>query len=256
MGEGKSRPSAKPTHGEQFMRIRGLLFDKDGTLLDYHASWMPLNRTVALESAGGDAALAERLLIASGYDPATQRVRANTPLAVGTPAEIAAAFGSVLGRSSTDNIVAIVDRVFQVGGPTASTLVPRARETIALFRLHTHRLGIATSDSTAGLTTSMAPHDLMHQFDFACAYDTGFGVKPGPGMPLAFCRACGLEPGEIAVIGDNLHDIEMGRAAGAALTIGVLTGTSTAADLQGHADRIYPGIAEMAADEGFLALLG
>ena len=24
--------------------IQGILFDKDGTLLDYHATWMPLNR--------------------------------------------------------------------------------------------------------------------------------------------------------------------------------------------------------------------
>jgi phosphoglycolate phosphatase len=242
--------------GEYTMRIRGLLFDKDGTLLDYHASWMPLNWAVATFAAGGDSVLAERLMVAGGYDARTKRIRANTPLAVGTPQEIAASFGQVVGGGSVDEIRAEVDRVFQNGGHAASTLVPRAREAIGLFRERTHRLGIATSDSTLGLKTSMAPHHLMQQFDFACAYDSGFGVKPGPGMPLAFCKACGLEPGEIAVIGDNLHDIEMGRAAGAALTIGVLTGTSTAADLEGHADRIYPGIAEMAADEGFLALLG
>ncbi len=237
------------------MRIRGLLFDKDGTLLDYHASWMPLNREVALQAAKGDAALALRILVAAGYDPATDRVRANTPLAVGTPAEIAAAFARVIGTAEIGALESIVDGVFQTGGIKASRLVPRAREAIVLFRQRTHRLGIATSDSAAGLATSMAPHDLMSQFDFACAYDSGFGVKPGSGMPLAFCRACAVQPDEIAVIGDNLHDIEMGRAAGAALVIGVLTGTSTAADLAGHADRIYAGIAEMAADNGFMSLL-
>ena len=238
------------------MQIRGLLFDKDGTLLDYHASWMPLNWAVAIFAAGGDPELAERLMVEGGYDAQTQRIRANTPLAVGTPQEIAESFARMTGPAEVDKIRAEVDRVFQSGGTAASTLAPRARETIGLLRQLTHRLGIATSDSLAGLKTSMAPHDLMHQFDFTCAYDSGHGVKPGPGMPLAFCRQCGLDPGEIAVIGDNLHDIEMGRAAGAALTIGVLTGTSTEADLAGHADRIYPGIAEMAADEGFLALLG
>lgn len=238
------------------MRIRGLLFDKDGTLLDFHASWMPLNWAVATHAAGGDGALAERLMAAGGYDAQTQRIRANTPLAVGTPQEIAESFARIIGPSTVESIRAEVDRVFQTGGMTASTLVPRAKEAIALLRQRTHRLGIATSDSLKGLETSMAPHDLMHQFDFSCAYDSGHGVKPDPGMPLAFCRACGLDPAEIAVIGDNLHDIEMGRAAGAALVIGVLTGTSTAEDLAGHADRIYPGIAEMSADEAFLALLG
>ncbi|MCH7793725.1 MAG: hypothetical protein IH900_01095, partial [Proteobacteria bacterium] len=49
--------------------IRGILFDKDGTLLDYAATWMTANRVAALAAAGGDRALSERLLIAGGYDP-------------------------------------------------------------------------------------------------------------------------------------------------------------------------------------------
>ena len=44
------------------MKITGILFDKDGTLFDYHASWMPANRRAALEVAGGDAALGDELL--------------------------------------------------------------------------------------------------------------------------------------------------------------------------------------------------
>ncbi len=239
------------------MPIRGLLFDKDGTLLDYHASWMPLNRAVALHAAGGDAELALRLLVEGGYDASTGRIRANTPLAAGTPLEIATIFARVLGRSPTAAALAVeIDRMFHEGGAGCSQLVPGAAEAIATLKRRTSHLGIATSDSSAGLAASLAPHGILHQFDFTVAYDSGHGTKPGPGMALAFCRACGLGPAEIAVIGDNRHDLDMGRAAGAALVIGVLTGTSLAEDLEGHADRIYPGIAEMAADDELLARLG
>ena len=237
------------------MRIRGLLFDKDGTLLDYHASWMPLNRSVALAAASGDAALAERLLVHAGFHAASGRVRANTPLAAGTPDEIAAAFAEVLGGPVPEGLGAAVDRMFHEGVAGISVLVPDAADALARMRRQTSYLGIATSDSLAGLRASLAPHGILTQFDFLAAYDSGHGIKPGPGMALAFCAACGLRPAEICVVGDNLHDIHMGRSAGAGMVIGVLTGTSLAADLEGHADRVYPGLAEMAADADFMAML-
>ncbi|HEY9537465.1 MAG TPA: hypothetical protein VIS03_07700, partial [Kiloniellaceae bacterium] len=77
--------------------IQGILFDKDGTLLDYHATWLPLNRQAALQVAEGDAALAERLLVATGYDPASGRILGDSLLASGTNDEIAAAWAALLG---------------------------------------------------------------------------------------------------------------------------------------------------------------
>lgn len=236
------------------MRLSGLLFDKDGTLLDYHATWMPLNRAVTLFAAGGDPALAQRLLVQGGYEPQTGRIRANTPLAAGTPQEIAAAFEEVLGGPVRTDLGAEVDRLFRIGA-AASVLVPDAAAAIATLRTRVSHLGIATSDSEAGIEASLRHHGILTHFDFLAAYDSGHGLKPGPGMALAFCRHCGIEPTQMCVVGDNRHDLDMGRSAGAGLVVGVLTGTSTRADFEGHADRVYPGIAEMAADEAFLSLL-
>ena len=236
------------------MRLKGLLFDKDGTLLDYHASWMPLNRRVAAFAAQGDAALAERLLEHGGYDVASDRIRANTPLAAGTPTEIAECFNEILGASARHDLPAEVDRMFQQEA-AGSVLVSGGAAALGVIRERTSHLGIATSDSKAGLEASLRQHGVLPLFDFLAAFDSGHGLKPGPGMALAFCEACGLEPGEIAVIGDNRHDIDMGRSAGAALVIGVLTGTSTRADFSGLADKVYPSIVEMSADAGLLALL-
>ena len=46
-------------------------------------------------------------------------------------------------------------------------------------------------------------------------------------MVLGFARVTGLDLREILVVGDNSHDMMMGRNAGAGMTIGVLTGTGT-----------------------------
>ena len=46
--------------------ISGILFDKDGTLLDYAKSWVPVNYELARIAAAGDEALARKLLVAGG----------------------------------------------------------------------------------------------------------------------------------------------------------------------------------------------
>ncbi len=65
-------------------------------------------------------------------------------------------------------------------------------------------------------------------------------------MVTAFCQQMGLDAKSVVVVGDNLHDIEMGRNAGAGLCIGVLTGTSTRQDLAPHADHVLEDISMLA----------
>jgi phosphoglycolate phosphatase len=66
-------------------------------------------------------------------------------------------------------------------------------------------------------------------------------------MVLGFCDAVGLEPGQVMVCGDNRHDLEMGRSAGAGMLVGVLTGTSSHEHLRGLADHVVDSIADIEA---------
>ena len=66
------------------MARRAILFDKDGTLLDFEATWGPMYRALALELAGGDARRAMAMLVEGGLDAATGRVRSGSVLAAGT----------------------------------------------------------------------------------------------------------------------------------------------------------------------------
>ena len=45
--------------------------------------------------------------------------------------------------------------------------------------------------------------------------------------------------------GDNVPDLQMGRAAGVGFTLGVLSGLASAADLAPHADLLLPSVAEL-----------
>ncbi|MEZ5775919.1 MAG: HAD family hydrolase [Hyphomicrobiaceae bacterium] len=237
------------------MAIRGVLFDKDGTIIDFHLSWSPINRAAALHAAGGDVTLANRLLSHGGQDPETDRCLPGTPLAQGTAKEIAAVFSEVIGSSRYAALADDIDRIFEEGGKTHSVLVPGAVETLRWLRGRGIPIGVATNDSMLGIETSLARHDVLPHFAFLAGYDSGHGAKPGPGMVTAFCRSQGLAPEEVCVVGDSINDLRMASAGGAGLKIGVLTGPSAPADLEGFADLILGSIAEMPASEDFTRCL-
>jgi phosphoglycolate phosphatase len=235
------------------MAIRGILFDKDGTIIDYRRTWLPINREAALHVAGGDKALADELLRLGGHDPATEQVTPGSPLAAGDCLDIAEAFAAHPAVAPAAELVADIERIFCSGGARHSALIDGARATLVDLKERGLRLGLATNDSTAGLHASLAGHDVLDLFEFAAGCDSGFGSKPDPRMAHGFCRALGLEVREVAVVGDAVHDLAMGRAAGVGLTVGVLSGTSERADLEGYADLILASINDLPSHSAFQA---
>jgi phosphoglycolate phosphatase len=228
------------------MAIRGILLDKDGTIVDYWRTWLPVNRAAALHVARGDAALAAELLRLGGHDPETDRITPGAPLAAGDFMDIARAFAAHPGVTApASELVAGLERVFVAGAAEHSALIHGARAAIEALHRRGFRLGIATNDSAAGIGASLAQHGILPCFSFAAGFDSGYGAKPGPGMALAFCAAMDLTGAEVAVVGDAVHDLAMGRAAGVGLTVGVLSGTSGREDLAGLADIVVPSIADL-----------
>jgi phosphoglycolate phosphatase len=233
------------------VKIRGILFDKDGTILDYARTWVPINREAALHAASGDEPLAAELLRAHGQDPDTGAVIGGSLLAVGSIAEIADAFAAHLGERTPANLMPDLDRLFTEGGAKHAVLIPGADRTLTTLKQRGLRMGVATNDSIGGLEASLQRTGVLGMFDFVAGFDSGHGTKPNPGMALAFCKALGLEPGEIAVVGDAAHDLAMGRAAQAGLTVGVLSGTGSAAQLEPLADLLVASINDLLARPEF-----
>ena len=230
------------------MNFRGIVFDKDGTLIDFQRSWVPVFRLAALDFAAGDPAVAADLLRLGGYDAGRQRVVGGSLMAVADNRVIAAAWAERLGAGDDDGRhAARLERILCREGARHAVAVERLAATLSRLHRDGLRLGIATSDSLRGIRDTLAPFDVLRHFEFLAGYDSGHGLKPGGGMVRAFCAEFDLDAGAVVVVGDNRHDIEMGRDAGAGLCVGVLTGTGTRAELGDCADVVIDGIGELPA---------
>jgi phosphoglycolate phosphatase len=224
--------------------MRGILFDKDGTLLDFEATWTPVLKRLALQAAGGDPDRAARLLDDGGLDPATGKFRAGSVIGAGTNALIAELWHPDLSGPELAQAIVAMDRAALEHGSKHSVPLPGVLDALAVLSGRGLIMGVATNDGTeaaraALIATGMAAH-LPHVF----GYDSVTRSKPAPDMVLAFAREAGLAPADIAVVGDNPHDMEMARAAGAT-AIGVTSGNGSADDLAPLADVVLPSVAAL-----------
>lgn len=221
--------------------IAAILFDKDGTLIGYDASWGPVNRELAAIAARGDAALADRLLLACGMDPVTGHVIADSLLAAGNTAQIAAGLVAAGSPCDVGELTQRLDRLF-TDAASKSVPVTDLQGLFSRLKQRGYRLGIASSDNEASIRETARRFGIEHSVDFIAGYDSGHGTKPQPGMVYGFCEAIGLTPDRIAVVGDNNHDLHMARNAKAGLGIAVLTGTGTRQSLAADCDYCFDDI--------------
>lgn len=229
--------------------IKGLLFDKDGTLFDFEASWAPVMAELIAELAGSDAARHERLSEALGFDAAARRFRPSSAVIAGTSADVVALIAPHLPGMPRPALEGLLNA--RAGAARLCPVTPLS-PFAARLREAGFAIGVATNDSEAAAHAHLASAGAAGAFPFVAGYDSGHGAKPGPGMVFAFARAAGLSPADVALVGDSLHDLAAARSAGAR-GIAVLTGVATAAELGPHADEVLASICDLPAWLGIAA---
>ena len=229
--------------------IEGLLFDKDGTLIDFFATWTPAYCAAAdaVAVAAAAPAMADRLLLAAGYDRRTGRLDADSTLAGGANRELIDLWRAELGERAP---VDLEDRVLSIFSRHATGDVVATADMAPLMTALRRRglaLGMATNDDTATARWTAERLGVARLMVFVAGADAGYGGKPEPGMGLAFCEAAGVEPRKAAMVGDSAADVRMARAAGFGAAIGVRTGAASGAWLDSRFDATIDSVADLPA---------
>lgn len=225
------------------MPIKGIVFDKDGTLFDFDATWGGWSRGFIAAEAKGDPVLTTQLADAMGYDLARGAFLSHSIVIAATTDKVADAILPLLPGETKCALLARMDA--RAIAADQVEVVPLAPFLTGL-RGRGLRLGVATNDTESPARAHLGAAEVTHLFDFIAGCNSGFGGKPAPGQLLGFAAAMGLDPADCVMVGDSLHDLTAARAAGM-VAVAVLTGIADRAVLAPHADVVLASIADLPA---------
>ena len=223
------------------MAIDAILFDKDGTLIDFQASWGGWAADMLAELTHDRPELTQPLADRLGVDLIGREILPGSIMIAGTPLDICQEIVATGGWTDVDELTRwMVDTSKDV----AAVALTGLHKSLQQLRDMGLILGVATNDAIAPTQRQLNGLDIAHHFDFVAGFDSGHGAKPDPGPCLAFAHAIAVEPAQCAMVGDSLHDLHAGRAAGM-LCVGVSSGPATTKELSCAADIVLPSIVDL-----------
>lgn len=226
------------------MQLRALLFDKDGTFLDFAKTWNAATGEVIAALSGGNDGVARRLAEIVGYDLGASVLLPTSPFVGSSVGELSPLWASVLGENASPTFDDRLRELFYEATLHAATPIGEPALIFEALRADGYRLGVVTNDSERGAKAQCDRLGLSHWFDAILGYDSGHGRKPEAGQVVAFMERFGFQPEETALIGDTLHDMHAARAAGV-VGIGVESGFMLADQLGPYADHVISDISQL-----------
>ncbi len=220
-----------------------VIFDKDGTLIDFKSTWLPILEqriTLILERIGTDYPadrIRKELYRVNGVktggdglctiDPhgpfAYSSLREDTVIVAGVlymhgiPWRLA----KKIARETAHDTEKVLDR------SKSARIIPGVKETLAELKQSGVSIAVATADITKLAHETLSNLAIDEFFDIIVGSDMVKEDKPDPEMLITVIDRIGTSAGRTAFVGDTITDMEMGKRANLGLVIGAVKGGIT-----------------------------
>jgi len=243
--------------GERLFECELVIFDKDGTLIDFKKTWIPIFRKrleIIMEHLPPEMDFAKiESELHRLYGIQDQKVDPYGPLPYSTKWEDEIVFASVLykyglpwQKAKETALHAIQKTEEALDRGSITRLYEGVEDLLAGLRRNSVFVGMATADFievTVGILKHLQIFDL---FDYVIGADMVEHPKPDPEMIHKTVEALDVSLDHTALVGDSVIDMEMGRRAGIGLVAGVLEGgVAKERDLKKDADVVIDSIREI-----------
>lgn len=225
--------------------IKGILFDKDGTLLEFLSLWhgiigevlkeLNLRYSVSKETI-------EKIKRLSGYNQNNFGKESRIQYLATT--QIADLWVEILGEESERLTYKELLDLFNEKAEADNleiTALEGVKELLEYLKNKKYLLGVATADMEQSTRTGLDKAGILHYFDFLGFNEESKNPKPAPDMAVHFCRQMNLAPEELLIVGDSITDMEFAYNAGAHF-IGIKTEYNEYEKFIGHGMQVVENI--------------
>jgi len=231
-----------------------IIFDKDGTLLDFKETWTGIIKEFFLileKRMPVTPTLKERIENALGIFVDEKRVDGKGALAMGTFTECNTLLTYSIYREGIRWDIA-QDIVDEVGKQAFSSEVRKkhvrpARGAIELLKKLKSRgahSAVATNDKESDALFDIEYIGALPYIDLVIGADSVDHPKPSPDMIEKICSFLGKNPKKSILIGDTVMDALLGKNSGVMLTVGV-SGIVPERELAEHMDIVISSLEEI-----------
>ncbi|KGG16608.1 MULTISPECIES: HAD family hydrolase [unclassified Prochlorococcus] len=228
--------------GKPIKKVSGVIFDKDGTLVNREEYLIAIARLRVKEAenifrdsnyhANDISSLRKMLYNSYGLDQ--NNINPNGLIAIASERDnliSTATIFSIFGETWA-NSLKMATNVFEktleeISKSTikskSGSLLPGFKNLIKDSQIKKIKLAIISNDSNEGIREFLKYNQLENQFLFYWSSDNQ-PAKPDPNAVIELCKSMGLSPSECALISDADTDMRMAHDAGISLAIGYTAG--------------------------------
>jgi len=224
-----------------------IVFDKDGTLIDAHATWAPVFQRVCELTCPDDTSEIYKLL---GYDPAKLRFHASSSFMIDTNETV-----HELLASNGFDVTSFISNMEETIRPTSTTHgnipssssyfnpVPLTNLAVVFQKIRSLGLKVAilSADDRENVEMFLKSQDL--EVDALVCGNDRRGFKPNAEPLEAVASDLDADVATMVMVGDSRHDVDCALNAGA-WSVGVLSGVGDSDNL-GAADFVLQSVADL-----------
>ena len=233
------------------MKTEGIIFDKDGTLIDFDAFWVSVSKN-ALDSVvlrfNMEKVPVDEILDAFGVHNGVTSI--DGVLCRGTYEQMGRIVYGILCKYGCENsceevteaVIAAYNKSADVGEVKPTS--PMLADVLRNLKAQGKRLAVVTTDNELITRKCLSALGIEELFDKIYTDDGATPTKPDPFCAFDFCNLFGMDKDRMVMVGDTVTDAEFSKNAGISM-IGLARNEENREILSCHTNTVITDMREL-----------